>query len=93
MNDDLISRSALLDKSYSTGRCTWDNPYGGEEVVSVNDIENAPTVELDRQTALRVLNDLSSCMYPSRDLFGYKTLVISRAEFEKIRAKYLDTKE
>ena len=93
MNDDLISRSALLDKSYSTGRSTWDNPYCGEEVVSVLDIDNAPAVELDRYTALRVLNDLSSCMYPSFDLYGRKTLVINRINFEKVRAKYLDTKE
>ena len=93
MSDDLISRSALLDKSYCPSRPTWDNPYAGGEVVDVEDIEKAPAVELDRYTALRVLNDLSSCMYPSRDLFGYKTLVIGRAEFEKIRAKYLDRKE
>lgn len=49
-------------------------------------------VVFDRCTALRVLNDLSSCMYPSFDLYGRKTLVINRGEFEKIRAKYLDRK-
>ena len=49
--------------------------------------------KMDRLTALRVLQDLSSCMYPSFDLFGRKTLVINRVDFEKIRAKYLDTKE
>ena len=50
-------------------------------------------IDFDRQTALRVLQDLSSCMYPSFDLFGIKTLVINRADFEKVRAKYLDRKE
>ena len=49
--------------------------------------------KLDRLTALRVLQDLSSCMYPSLDLYGNKTLVINRDKFEKIRAKYLDQKE
>lgn len=49
-------------------------------------------VDFDRRTALRVLNDLSSCMYPSFDLYGRKTLVINRGEFEKIRTKYLDRK-
>ena len=48
------------------------------------------TEKLDRLTALRVLQDLSSCMYPSYDLYGNKTLVINRDGFEKIRAKYLD---
>lgn len=51
------------------------------------------TEKFDRRTALRVLQDLSSCMYPSFDLYGRKTLVINRVDFEKIRAKYLDRKE
>lgn len=51
------------------------------------------TEKLDRLTALRVLQDLSSCMYPNLDLYGNKTLVINRDRFEKIRAKYLDKKE
>ena len=46
--------------------------------------------DLDRQTALRVLKDLSSKMYPNYDLFGRKTLVIKREDFEAIRKKYLD---
>lgn len=45
---------------------------------------------LDRRTALEVLKDLSRDMYPSYDLFGRKTLVINRDDFESIRAKYLD---
>ena len=48
--------------------------------------------KFDRTTALRVLNDLSSCMYPSFDLYGRKTLVINRVDFENVRAKYLDRK-
>lgn len=51
------------------------------------------TEKIDRRTALRVLQDLSSCMYPSLDLYGNKTLVINRDKFEAIRAKYLDRKE
>lgn len=93
MNDDLISRSALLDKSYCPSRPTWDNPYDGGEVVDVEDIENAPAIELDRYTALRLLNELSSYMRPSSDSFGTKTLVIHRTSFERIRSKYLDRKE
>lgn len=48
--------------------------------------------KLDRRMALRVLQDLSSKMYPDINLFGQKTLVIRREDFEKIRAKYLDRK-
>lgn len=42
--NDLISRSALLEKSFSTAPATMINPYGGESVVRVEDIENAPAV-------------------------------------------------
>lgn len=45
MSADLISRSALLDKSYCPSRPTWDNPYAGGEVVDVEDIENAPSID------------------------------------------------
>ena len=51
MNDDLISRSALLEKSFSTAPATMINPYGGESVVRVEDIENAPAV--DAETVLK----------------------------------------
>lgn len=44
----------------------------------------------DRATALSVLKDISRCMYPSYNLFGEKTLVINRDQFEAIRKKYLD---
>ena len=47
----------------------------------------------DRVTALEVLKDLSRCMYPSKDIFGCGTLVISRAAFEEVRKKYLDGKK
>jgi hypothetical protein len=47
----------------------------------------------DRQTALRVLQDLSKHMYPNYDIFGNKTLVIRREYFEDVRKKYLDKKE
>ena len=54
---------------------------------------NDPNVKFDRETALMVLKDLSTRMYPSLDLFGNKTLVISRDKFELVRRKYLDRKE
>lgn len=92
MNDDLISRSALLDKTFTMYEYTPDWPIE-RRVVKAYDIENAPAVDLDRQTALRVLQDISSYMYPDINLFGQKTLVIRRSDFEKIRAKYLDRKE
>ena len=53
-------------------------------------VEDGKKETLDRRTALRVLQDLSSNMYPSNDIFGTKTLVITRYDFEKIRQKYLD---
>lgn len=45
MNNDLISRCALLEKSFLTEPATMINPYGGENVVRVEDIENAPSVD------------------------------------------------
>ena len=74
--------------------------YRPDGVVAISDMDTEPgcgnlgtTEKYDRHTALRVLQDLSSCMYPSLDLYGNKTLVIDRDKFEKIRAKYLDRKE
>ncbi len=49
--------------------------------------------EFDRRTALRVLQDISSKMYSSVDLYGDKILKIKRYDFEAIRKKYLDKKE
>lgn len=50
--------------------------------------------EISRNTALAVLKALSNYMYPSNDIFGKKTLVISRSAFESVRKKFLDdTKE
>lgn len=46
--NDLISRSALLEKSFSTAPATMINPYGGESVVRVEDIENAPAVDAEK---------------------------------------------
>ena len=46
----------------------------------------------DRRTALRVLQDLSTRMYPNLDLFGRPTLVIDRDKFEEVRKKWLDDK-
>ena len=41
----LIDANALLEKAYLTHPATMVNPYGGDYVVSVEDIENAPTVD------------------------------------------------
>ena len=41
----LIDKRDLLDHSYCTMLPTYDNPYGGECVVSVKDIENAPVID------------------------------------------------
>lgn len=54
---------------------------------------DSPKKNFDRATALMVLQDLVSFIYPSTDIFGGKTLVISRAAFESVRHKYLDNKE
>lgn len=52
-----------------------------------------PIQEIDRRTALAVLNDLSTNMRPNLDLFGNKILFIYRDEFETVRKKYLDRKD
>lgn len=49
--------------------------------------------KFDRNTALSVLKDLSKNMDKSYDLFGNKTLYISRYKFEEIRKKYLDNEK
>ena len=54
--------------------------------------DNKPA-NFDRDTALMVLQDFIPYMHPSTDIFGRKTLVISRAAFEAIRHKYLDNQE
>ena len=41
----LIDANALLEKAYLTHPATMVNPYGGDYVVSVEHIENAPTVD------------------------------------------------
>lgn len=49
MSDDLISRSALIDKAYWHGeRPDVGNPFAeGVEAVDVSDIEEAPTIEAE----------------------------------------------
>jgi hypothetical protein len=42
---DLIDRNVLLEKAYRTHPATMANPYGGEYVVSEEDIENAPSID------------------------------------------------
>ena len=56
-------------------------------------IRDSESKKFNRPTALRVLQDISSKMYPDINLFGQKTLVIRREDFEKIRAKYLDRRD
>lgn len=44
--DDLISRSALLEKSYCVGISdAQDNFYGSSEVVFIEAVKNAPAVD------------------------------------------------
>ena len=52
-------------------------------------VENVHT----KDTALTILKALSREMRPSNDIFGNKTLVIDRDDFESIRHKYLDRKK
>lgn len=49
--------------------------------------------ELDRRTALKVLQDLSSKLRPQYDLFGREIFHIYRSDVEAIRKRYLDNKE
>ena len=53
-------------------------------------VEDSKKETLDRRTALKVLQDLSSKMRPRTDIFDRKILVIDRRDFEEIRARYLD---
>lgn len=60
----------------------------GQVVDKPNPFATEPYI--DRNTALSVLKEFSRDMYPSYDLFGRKTLVMRREQFEDIREKYLD---
>ena len=46
----------------------------------------------ERDIALAVLQEFIPTMYPSYDIFGNPTLVISREKFEAIRHRWLDKK-
>lgn len=48
--------------------------------------------KFDRATALMVLQAISHRMRPSHNIFGEKTLVINRYDFEVVRKKFLDKK-
>jgi hypothetical protein len=50
----LIDADALVEKSFCTAPATMDNPYGGDSVVLVEDIENAPTIDLESLIQYRV---------------------------------------
>lgn len=41
----LIDANKLYEKSYMTNPTTVDNPYGGDSVVLLKDIEDAPTID------------------------------------------------
>lgn len=55
----LIDKCDLLEHSYCTMPPSYDNPYGGDCVVSVKDIENAPIVD-----AVQVIR-CEDCVYYS----------------------------
>ena len=61
-----------------------------EKILRDEEWINDKSEEFDRATALKVLQALSHKMHPSLNMYGEKTLVISRYEFEVIRRKYLD---
>lgn len=46
--------------------------------------------DIDRETALLILSEISSVAKPDYDLFGNPILRISRDKFEAIRKRYLD---
>lgn len=64
----------------------------GEVVDKPNPFQDEQNEYFNRRTALRVLQDISSNMRSSNNIFGTKTLTIARCDFEKIRHKYLDKK-
>ena len=61
-----------------------------EKILRDEEWINDKSEEFDRATALKVLQALSHKMRPSLNMYGEKTLIISRYEFEVIRRKYLD---
>lgn len=73
MNNDLISRSALLEKSFSTAPATMINPYGGASVVLAADIEEAPAVDAEPVVRCR------DCMYATWAIWA------QRYNCEKVR--------
>ena len=75
------------------GECICSGAPDPYDIEIFNDHWKLDKISFDRATALEVLKDISREMYPSNDLFGTKTLVINRKAFEKIRKKYLDSKE
>ena len=44
---EYIEREAILNKSFCMAPATMINPYGGEAVVSVEDIENIPAADVE----------------------------------------------
>ena len=98
-------RGPLMDRPEQCGTCIDNNNFQlkkrlppsmvNEYAKFKRDEEwiNDQSVEFDRDTALLVLGEISKRMHPSTDLFGNKTLTISRYNFEVIRKKFLDKKE
>ena len=64
--------------------------YEYKKLQEREELINDRSIEFDRATALRVLQDLSANMMPNFDLFGRPILTIHRQDFEAVRKKYLD---
>lgn len=63
MINDLISRSALLEKSHPLTPCTVDNPYNTASVVDVEDILSAPVVDfVNRKLYYSLLDDFNELL-------------------------------
>lgn len=69
---------------------TLTPPEPSGSMAELSELAEESGKKLDRVTALAVLKDLSKDMYPSQDIFGTKTLCITRRGFEQVRKKYLD---
>lgn len=86
-------RKVLCVNGASDGYDIADQVHFSGRDVSVTTVlygKSNQITDFDRDTALAVLKDFSRDMYPSCDIFGRKTLVINRDEFEAIRKKFLD---
>ena len=87
---DVCATCHHFDRFQLKDRLTPKSEYEYKRLVEKEAWANDKTEKFDRPTALAVLKAMSEAMHPSTNIFGDKTLVIGRYDFELIRKKFLD---